>query len=193
MKISKTTFQKVFPQAKVGIYEAIDKVIEQAGCITKAQQAMFLAQCGHESAGFTLFVENLNYREATLLAVFPKYFNSTNVKQYLGNPEKIANRAYANRLGNGTEASGDGFKYRGRGLIQLTGKVNYVAFEKWLGRDITADEVGQDLDLIVKTGVWYWLNRRLADYHSVTTVTKLINGGLNGLADREKKYNALLA
>ena len=193
MKISKTTFQKVFPQAKAGIYEAIDKVIEQAGCVTKAQQAMFLAQCGHETGGFRFFEENLNYSDAALLRTFPKYFNTQNVSQYARKPEKIANRAYANRMGNGDEASGHGWTYLGRGLIQITGRANYIAFEKWLGRDIQAEQVSQDLDLIVKTAVWFWQNRRLSEYQSVTTVTKLINGGINGLAEREKHYNALLS
>lgn len=193
MLISKETFLTVFPKAKTGIYEAIAEKIKRANCFTKEQQAMFLAQCGHETAGFTVFVENLNYRDQALLCTFPKYFNAGNVKQYIGNPEKIANCAYANRIGNGNEASGDGYKYRGRGLIQLTGRDNYVKFEQWLKRVIVVDQVGVDLELIVLTGVWYWQVNKLAQYRSVTTVTRLINGGLNGLADREKKYNALMA
>lgn len=192
MKISKNTFNKVFPSAKEGMYEAISQRIEQAGCVTKEQQAMFLAQCGHETGGFTVFVENLNYSETGLLKIFPKYFTPTTAVHFAKQAEKIANRVYANRMGNGNEASGHGFKYRGRGLIQITGLDNYIAFEKWLGRDIQADDVGKDLDLIVLTGIWFWRWKKLAEFSSITTVTKKINGGINGLYDREKKYNALM-
>lgn len=193
MLVSKTTFQAVFPKAKTGIYEAIDKVIEQAGCKTKAQQAMFLAQCGHETAGFTVFSENLNYSATALVRTFPRHFDESTAAIYAKQAVKIANRAYANRMGNGDEASGHGYKYRGRGLIQITGRANYIEFEKWLGRDITPDEVATDLNLIVLTGVWYWQKHKLAEYSSVYRVTQIINGGTNGLTDRERKYHKLKA
>lgn len=192
MHIKPTTFEKYFPRAKAGVYDAIAAHIEQAGCLTKEQQAMFIAQCGHESGGFQFFVENLNYSENALLRTFPRHFNAENVKQYARNPEKIANRAYANRMGNGDEASGHGFKYRGRGLIQLTGRANYIAFEKWLGRDIQADQVGDDLTLAVLAAVWFWQSQKLAQYSEVSSVTKRINGGLNGFIDRTTKYRQLM-
>lgn len=191
MLISEQTFNNVFPRAKEGIYQAISAQMEKAGCKTKDQQAMFLAQCGHETGGFRLFVENLNYRAEALLRTFPRHFNASNVKQYAGNPEKIANKAYANRMGNGDEASGHGWKYRGRGLIQITGRANYIAFERWLGRDITADQVGTDLDLIVLAGVWYWQALKLANVLGIEAVTRKINGGTHGIVERAKYYETL--
>src|SRR5574344_3076465 len=104
--------------------------------------AHFFGQCSVESAGFTVFTENLNYSAKRLLEVFPTYFNAQNVQKYANCPRKIASRVYANRLGNGNEASEDGWKYRGRGAIQLTGKSNYKAFEKWLKlTDLNPDDV----------------------------------------------------
>jgi putative chitinase len=101
--------------------------------------AHFLAQCALESTGFTATVENLNYRAARLAQVFPKYFRNVDPAEYANNPAKIANRVYANRMGNGDEASGDGFKYRGRGYIQLTGRNNYTSFSQFIGEDCVAD------------------------------------------------------
>lgn len=193
MQISEGKFLAVFPKSKPGIYDEIAKYIGLAGCKTKEQQAMFLAQCGHETAGFSVFVENLNYSDIALLRTFPKYFNSGNVKAYARQPEKIANRAYANRMGNGDEQSGDGYKFRGRGLIQITGKNNYIAFRKWLGREIKLDDVDTDLELIVLAGVWYWQKNNLATLKRVVDVTKRVNGGLNGLADRQAKYDKLMS
>ncbi|WP_150538851.1 glycoside hydrolase family 19 protein [Actinobacillus vicugnae] len=193
MHISESKFLSVFPNSKPLIYHEIAKYIGLAGCKTKEQQAMFLAQCGHETAGFSVFTENLNYSDVALLRTFPKYFNSGNVKAYARQPEKIANRAYANRMGNGDEQSGDGYKFRGRGLIQITGKNNYTAFRKWLGREIKLDDVGTDLELIVLAGIWYWQKNNLAALKRVVDVTKRVNGGLNGLADRQAKYDKLMS
>ena len=193
MHISEAKFLSVFPKSKPLIYHEIVKYIGLAGCKTKEQQAMFLAQCGHETAGFSVFIENLNYSDVALLRTFPKYFNSDNVKAYARQPEKIANRAYANRMGNGDELSGDGYKFRGRGLIQITGKNNYIAFRKWLGREIKLDDVGTDLELIVLAGIWYWQKNNLAALKRVVDVTKCVNGGLNGLADRQAKYDKLMS
>lgn len=193
MHISESKFLSVFPKPKPLIYHEIAKYIGLAGCKTKEQQAMFLAQCGHETAGFSVFTENLNYSDVALLRTFPKYFNTGNVKAYARQPGKIANRAYANRMGNGDEQSGDGYKFRGRGLIQITGKNNYVLFRKWLGREFKLDDVGTDLELIVLAGVWYWQKNNLATLERVIDVTKRVNGGLNGLADRQAKYDKLMS
>jgi len=146
-------------------------------------------------------MENLNYSAKALRSVFDKYFKTKKqAEKYARQPEKIANRVYANRMGNGNEASGDGWKYRGRGLIQLTGKKNYRAFAKWVGDD----EIMDDPDLVasvyaVQSAVYYWernnLNR-LADKDDIDAVTKKINGGFNGLAHRRdllNKANGLLA
>lgn len=193
MTISESKFNQVFPHAKKGIYAALEKQIEKAGCVTKIQQAMFLAQCGHESAGFSVFTENLNYSDYALTQVFRKYFDAQTAKKYAKKPEQIANRVYANRLGNGDEASGDGWKYRGRGIIQITGKKNYIAFRNWLGRDFALHELSEDLDLAVLAAVWYWQTNELASLASVEKVTVRINGGTNGLADRVALYRKLMA
>lgn len=191
--ISESDFNKVFPRAKPGVYNAIAKQITKAGCISKMQQAMFLAQCGHESAGFTRFTENLNYSADGLLSVFGKRFAAKKAQEYAKMPEKIANYVYANRLGNGDEASGDGWKYRGRGLIQITGKKNYIDFRNWLGRDFALHEVAEDLDLAVSAAVWYWLANDIASLNSVEKATIRINGGTNGLTDRCDLYRKLMA
>lgn len=191
--ISETDFKKVFPHAKPGVYNAIAKQITKAGCISKMQQAMFLAQCGHESAGFSVFTENLNYSVDGLLACFNKYFDKYTAMKYARKPEQIANRVYANRMGNGDETSGDGWKYRGRGLIQITGKKNYIAFRNWLGRDFALHEVAEDLDLAVSAAVWYWLANDIASLSSVEKATIRINGGTNGLSDRRELYRKLMA
>lgn len=177
---------------KKGVYAAIEKQIEKAGCVTKIQQAMFLAQCGHESVGFSVFTENLNYSDYALTQVFRKYFDKNTAVKYARKPEQIANRVYTNRMGNGDEASGDGWKYRGRGLIQITGKKNYIAFRNWLGRDFALHELAEDLDLAVSAAVWYWQANELASLASVEKVTIRINGGTNGLDDRCRLFRALM-
>ena len=193
MIIPETTFNKVFPKAIKGIYQAISKHIELAGCFNKQQQAMFLAQCGHETAGFTTLSENLNYSADGLMKVFRKYFPDSNIaRQYERKPEKIASRVYANRMGNGPEETMDGWNYRGRGLIQITGKDNYIRFARWLGDTINPKEVSSNLDLAVKAAVWYWIFNDLASIDSVQKVTIRINGGTNGLDDRCRLFRALM-
>jgi predicted chitinase len=167
---------------------------------TKERLAHFFAQILHESGFLRYDMENLNYSSDALRRVFGRYFPSkAQADAYARQPEKIANRVYANRMGNGGEASGDGWKYRGRGLIQLTGKDNYRAFAEWAGDDRIVD----DPDLVssvyaVHSAVFYWdrhkLNR-IADRDDVVTLTKRINGGVNGLAHRKdllNKANGLL-
>lgn len=193
MLISKERFNKVFPNAVSGMYDAIDKQIAVAGCITKPQQAMFLAQYGHETQGYTRLSENLNYSANGLVNVFRKYFPTLLLaKQYERKPQAIANKVYANRMGNGSEASGDGWKYRGRGLPHVTGKDNYGKFQEWLGKPIEPEELSTDLSLAVKAGVWYWVANGLASLGSVEKVTVRINGGTNGLEERCKLYRALM-
>lgn len=193
MLISKERFNKVFPNAVSGMYDAIDKQIAVAGCITKPQQAMFIAQYGHETQGYTRLSENLNYSANGLVNVFRKYFPTLNLaKQYERKPQAIANKVYANRMGNGSEASGDGWKYRGRGLPHLTGKDNYGKFQAWLGKTVEPEELSTDLNLAIKAGVWYWLANGLANLGSVEKVTVRINGGTNGLEERCKLYRDLM-
>jgi putative chitinase len=164
--------------------------------ITESRQrlAHFFSQVLHESGGMRFDMENLNYSVKALRAVFSKYFPTLELAQdYAKKPEKIANRVYAKRMGNGSEASGDGWKYRGRGLIQLTGKSNYKAFAKWIGDDRIID----DPDLVateyaVQSAVFYWDKNKLnqiADKNDVVRMTKKVNGGTNGLAHRTELFN----
>jgi len=160
---------------------------------TPKRIAAFMAQCGHESGGFVFLSENLNYSAQGLMRVFPKYFpDQATANAYARNPEKIANRVYANRMGNGDEASGQGFKFRGRGLIQVTGKDNYFWFASSL--NITPEEAAeymQTFEGAAQSACWYWENaslNKLADAGDILTMTKRINGGTIGLADRQKHY-----
>ena len=164
---------------------------------TPVRQAMFLSQIAHESGNFRAVSENLNYSVNALRKVFGKYFPTDDLAAlYARKPEKIANRVYANRMGNGDEESGDGWKYRGRGLIQLTGKNNYTAFS--LAADNNAllePELVSEPELAVQSAGWFWdtngLNA-LADTGDVRVVTKRINGGYNGLTDRSAKFGKLM-
>jgi predicted chitinase len=154
---------------------------------TLLRTSHFLAQVLHESALMKSVEENLNYSAESLLKVFPGYFNESRARTCARNPEKIANRAYGGRMGNGDEASGDGYRYRGRGLIQLTGKNNYRAFSQWIGEDVVSrpDVVAEKY--AVHSAVYYWISNRinaLADADDVRAVTKAINGGDHGLEDR---------
>ena len=158
--------------------------------------AHFLAQCGHESGGFKAVNENLNYSADGLVKIFGKYFNATTAPAYARNPEKIANKVYSSRMGNGDEASGDGWKHRGRGYIQLTGKDNYSKFDKMVDDDILGnpDLVATKYPLASaafffnSNGLWAICDKG-ADVATVTAVTKRVNGGTIGLDDRIKHFN----
>ena len=178
-------------------YQALIKILPEYEINTIPRVAMFLAQCGHESADFKILKENLNYRAETLLKVFPRYFSSINVaKQYAHQPEKIANRVYSNRMGNGNEASGDGFRFCGRGLIQLTGKANYSAFAESI--ETPLEEIPDYLltfEGAVQSACWFWETNNInlwADKGDVLQVTKIINGGTNGLQDRTDRYSKII-
>jgi putative chitinase len=166
------------------------------GINTPLRLAHFLAQCGHESGGFRLTQENLNYSAKGLNGIFKKYFpTEAAAAPYNRNPQKIANKVYSNRMGNGTEASGDGYKFRGRGYIQLTGKDNYTAFGKSIGIDMTVnpDLVASQYALL--SAAWFFTKNglhKMADGGAtdavVTSITKRVNGGTIGLADRIKHF-----
>jgi putative chitinase len=155
--------------------------------------AMFLAQCDHESQGFTKFEENLNYSADRLLKVFPKYFTQNNVNDYAHNSVAIANYVYANRMGNGSIESGDGYKFRGRGLIQLTGKDNYTRCGKAIGVDLIN---GANLLLMLEYGLqssfWFFENKGIINNINCEYVTKIINGGINGLDKRNILFHNYL-
>jgi putative chitinase len=163
---------------------------------TPLRLAHFLAQCGHESGGFRLTQENLNYSAKGLNGIFKKYFpTEAAAVSYARNPQKIANKVYSNRMGNGTEATGEGYKFRGRGYIQLTGKDNYTAFGKSIGEDMTAnpDKVASTYALL--SAAWFFSKNglhKMADGGAtdavVTSITKRVNGGTIGLADRIKHF-----
>lgn len=201
MLISSDQFNKLFPKNKtpelwVDIINAKLKKYELNRDYKNV--AMFLAQCGHESMGFTVFKENLNYSADALLRVFPKYFKTKReAEMYARQPQKIANRVYANRMGNGDEASGDGWKYIGRSAIQCTGKHNYSACSEWLFGDNRVLLDNPDLLLIpeyaIECACWFWLKSNLSNVFDIKKATKIVNGGFNGLDDRNRIYeNALV-
>lgn len=177
------------------IFGQLDEVIAKYQINTPKRMAHFLAQCGHESGGFRTFVENLNYSADGLLKTFPKYFTKELATAYARKPELIANRVYASRMGNGDEKSGDGWKYRGRGAIQLTGKNNYTAFDKDVSDNILANPDLVASRYALESAGWFWntngLNR-IADNGDVTAVTRRVNGGTHGLADRQKRFDQLI-
>jgi putative chitinase len=167
---------------------------------TPKRIAAFVAQCAHESGGFMVLKENLNYRPVTLRKIFSKYFTDDAIaNQYCSLPNKqeaIANRVYANRMGNGDEASGDGYRYCGRGLIQLTGKQNYTSFADSL--EMAPEDVPEYLATFegaAQSACWFWESNNLnqwADKGDILTLTKQINGGTIGLEDRIKHYEHAL-
>ncbi len=178
--------------------DALNETFERFGITSKNQQAAFIGQCGHECGNFKILEENLNYRAETLTKLWPKRFPSLEfAKQYEKNPKKIANSVYSNRMGNRDESSGDGYRFRGRGCIQLTGHANYFHAGKALGFDFVKEP-----DLVATprfaalTAGWFWSTHdcnRLAELGDWTALTKKINGGTIGLADRIKHTNEALA
>ena len=175
-------------------HEALCKILPDYEINTVGRVAAFLAQTAHESGGYTALKENLNYKAETLCRIWPKYFPNMDVaNQYAHKQEAIANRAYANRMGNGDENSGDGFKFCGRGLIQLTGKSNYQAFAESI--DTPVEEVPEFLATFegaVQSACWFWESNNLnqyADTGDILTMTKRINGGTIGLEDRQRHYH----
>jgi putative chitinase len=159
---------------------------------TPLRLAHFLAQCHHESNGFKFTEEHLNYRPQGLLKVFPKYFNEKSAEEYAHNKVRIASRVYANRMGNGGEESQDGWKYRGRGYIQLTGKDNYTAFNDRLPEDIVSNPDLVATKYPMLSAAWFWdinkINAVIDNDASVADVTRKVNGGLNGLEDRMQLF-----
>lgn len=173
----------------------LNKYSAQFGITTRLRMCHFLAQLAVESGELLYTAENLNYSSKGLVKTFPKYFNVCNAERYAKNPQMIANKVYANRMGNGNESSGDGWKYRGRGLIQLTGKSNYKAYNDYLrftGMEVdllaNPDLISQPLGAI-KSAMWFWMAHncnQYADKDDCLNVTKKINGGTNGFTEREK-------
>jgi putative chitinase len=163
---------------------------------TPLRLSHFLAQCGHESGGFKALVENLNYGSKGLLGTFPKYFNVITAAQYQRKPEMIASKVYGGRMGNGVESTKDGWKFRGRGYIQLTGKDNYTAFDKFVTENIIESPELVAIKYPLMSAAWFFDKNGLwavcdkgATIEVVTSVTKRVNGGVIGLVDRIKHFN----
>ena len=177
-------------------YNALVAILPEYDIETPLRVAAFLAQCAHESGNFRFIKENLNYKWQSLRKVFPKYFPDDAIAQQYANmpnrQEAIANRIYANRMGNGPEESGDGYRYCGRGLIQLTGKANYTNYAMSLEIDVEeAVEHLKTFEGCVQSAAWFWEANNLntwADKGDMLTLTKRINGGTLGLEDRIKHY-----
>ena len=177
-------------------YNALAQACPDYDINTPARLAAFLAQCGHESGSFTAIKENLNYQAASLCRVWPKYFNADNANDYAHNQEKIANRAYGGRMGNGPEETGDGYRFCGRGLIQLTGRSNYQAFADSIGEDINnLPDYLATFEGCVQSACWFWEANNLnqwADAGNIEKMTQIINGGTLGLDDRTARYQKAL-
>lgn len=189
--ITFTALRETLPLAPREWLDGLIMLDQKWGIVTRTRMAAFVAQIAHESAQFTRLQENLNYSAERLTVVWPKRFPTlTSAQPYARNPEKLANKVYADRMGNGDEASGDGWRYRGRGPIQLTGKNNYLA------AGITAPDT-----LLIPAGglnaaAWFWKSHGLneyADLWDIPSITKSINGGLLGLAERIDLSNKLKA
>ena len=192
--------QKLKGHIPDAVLAQIPSVMEKFKIDTPLELAHFLAQCGHESGNFKAVSENLNYSADGLKKIFPKYFPGNLNESYARKPEAIASRVYASRMGNGNEATKEGFKFRGRGYIQLTGKENYASFDKFVEDDILAnpDLVATKYPLL--SAAWFFSKNKLneiaskgADDATVTAVTKRVNGGTIGLADRIKHFKEFYA
>jgi len=191
-KIDLTKLKGHVPDA---VINQIPSIVEKFNCNTKLRLAHFLAQCGHESGGFKAVSENLNYSEKGLLKTFKKYFTPELAKQYAKKPEMIASRVYGGRMGNGDEASKEGWKFRGRGFIQLTGKSNYTKFTQFIGEDCIANPDLVATKYPLASAAFFFDSNKLwsicdkgATDSDVTAVTKRVNGGTIGLADRIKHF-----
>ena len=195
---------KLKGQVPDSIYDQLPMVIDKFQINTPNRLSHFLGQCCLESGGFKIFMENLNYSSEGLMKVFPKYFpDETIADQYNRNPEKIASRVYADRMGNGPESTLEGFKFRGRGAIQLTGKSNYDLFSKSIGEDLVSNPDLLSTKYSLVSAAWFFEQRKINVVSDkgindtvITEVTHLVNGGINGLAERityTNKFASLLA
>ena len=177
--------------------ELLNTHLIEFGIIEPRQIAMFIAQTGHESLDYNILEENLNYSKDGLLRTFPKYFRDVSPDAYARNPRKIASRVYANRMGNGSEESEDGWRFRGRGIIQITGYNNYAACSEYLYSDRLV--LTDDPDILTEkkeallSALWFWDINNLNNIHDVEKATRKINGGTHGLDDRWARYKTALS
>ncbi len=196
--ISLEQIKALFPKHKdpSGLTAALNAVLPKYDITGTERVACFLGQCSQESAQFSVMMENLNYSAEGLCKIWPKRFPSVAAAQpYHRNPEKIANKVYCDRMGNGSEASGDGWKYRGSGFIQITGKDNYTKFSKFIGKPLDETvEYCRTLLGALESACWFWKENRLSERFidvnfDFMGLTKAINGGTHGLDSRQKMYN----
>jgi len=188
---------ELIPDCEYGVeywYPELAEMLPIFGIVTVARVGAFIAQTAHESGGYRLLKENLNYKAESLMKTWPKRFPTMEIaNQYARQPEKIANKVYADRMGNGPESSGDGWRYCGRGLIQLTGKDNYSRFAEYAG--IAVEDAPGYIETprgAVHSACWYWYVNdcnAYADASDIEGLTRRINGGVIGLDDRIKHYN----
>ena len=189
------TIEKLKGHVPDGVYNQIADTASKFNITNNLRLAHFLAQCAHESGNFKAVSENLNYSSDGLKKIFPKYFPGTLSESYARNPEKIAARVYGGRMGNGDETTKEGFKFRGRGYIQLTGKNNYTNFTKFIGEDCVANPDLVATKYPLASAAFFFNNNKLweicdkgADDATVTAVTKRVNGGTIGLNERIKEF-----
>lgn len=198
MAIDKATIDKLKGLIPDSVLAQIPETAKAFGITNNLRLAHFLAQCAHESGGFKAVSENLNYSPLRLKQVFPKYFPGTLNEEYGFQPERIANLIYSNRMGNGSAETGDGFRFRGRGYIQLTGKSNYAAFDKLVSDDIlnspelvaTKYPLASAAFFFMKRGIWPVCDKG-PGLDTITEVTKLVNGGTIGIKDRVNRFNII--
>lgn len=177
--------KELYPTAAQGIIDVLERELNKLDW-SDDNKCHFLAQCAHESGGFRILRENLNYSEQALRRVFPKYFTPEMAKQYARKPDAIADIVYANRMGNGSSASHDGSRFKGRGLIQLTGKSNYASFDHENDPEFLETPEGA-----VQSAIWFWTRNKLYLLNDIKQITRKVNGGYNGLEDRTNQYNRI--
>lgn len=187
---------KLILKLPLSVTNELDEVIKKYNINSSLRLSHFLAQTAHESNNFKAIRENLNYSAEGLLKVFPKYFSKDTAMSCARQPEKIANIVYSNRMGNGDKLSGDGYKYRGRGFLQLTGKANYKSYGDYLEVNLLDNPDFVATKYALSSAAWYFEKRGLwkicdqgDDIETIKKVTKLVNGGYNGLDDRIKKFD----
>lgn len=193
MVLTSSQLNSIAPNLSMSV-EKVNELFSQYGITSANRIAGFFAQCGHESGDFRYMNENLNYSACSLLKVFPKYFKDVELaQQYERNPEMIASRVYANRMGNSSEDTKDGWTYRGRGFIQLTGKDNYQGFANL--RQCTLPEVVSYIETIdgaFESALYFWQKAGLNSYcdkDDIVGMSRRVNGGTNGLEDRKSRYS----
>ncbi len=176
------------------VYEELEDIVSY-GINTPLRLCHFLSQCSHESGKFQFKVENLNYSVKGLRTVFSKYFPGNLAEEYARNPQKIGSRVYANRMGNGDENSGEGFKFRGRGYIQLTGKDNYRLFGEYIKKDLIKNPELVSEEYALRSAAWFFSRNKIniisdrgTSLDVIKSVTRKVNGGLNGLNDRISEF-----